>query len=523
MLRLARRAAPPRRSIASQRVSNRKFRETTGWAPRYPSVARGLGAREPRARAGGADPCVTRCCGSGCARARRPRARIDRGLGGVRAPARSTTTSPGSAAPGSRPTARTTSTSCATSASSTSRCSSWSRSFALVTLSVPLVRAVPGGWLVYSVPHLVYHLRHIEPFDTDDQVSIGASLALVPILAVVLLVHRRPSARGTHRRPVPSPVAVGAQRRPTLGRLPWLALLRRARSLRFFVFLLTSGSSSAERDQRSRGPNSLTRSWSTSGSSASPTRSTTCCSPPSPASTPSAPRSGCSASCQLPDDRLDRLAAMSESKNVVPATFEIDCSPRRSPPSRARGSAAGCSARCATATPCSSCCGPPTATTRPPTSPTLEYELVLADLASVEQRLDKQQRLRQGRQDRSCPRSPRSSGHRGVLGDGTPIYRSDLTADERALLGPVFLLTNKPVLVGRQHRRRPARRGRRARRAARRRRARRCASSSRAIPTSSRRRAPSAPSCSPTSACRESVVPAARARRVPAARARARS
>ena len=37
-------------------------------------------------------------------------------------------------------------------------------------------------------PHLVYHLRNMAPFATDDQVSIGASLALVPILAVVLLV-----------------------------------------------------------------------------------------------------------------------------------------------------------------------------------------------------------------------------------------------------------------------------------------------------------------------------------------------
>ena len=27
------------------------------------------------------------------------------------------------------------------------------------------------------------------------------------------------------------------------------------------------------------------------------------------------------------------------------------------------------------------------------------------------------------------------------------MYRSDLSADERALLGPVFLLTNKPALV----------------------------------------------------------------------------
>lgn len=59
---------------------------------------------------------------------------------------------------------------------------------ALVTLGPWLVRAALAGWLVYSVPHLVYHLRHMEPFATDDQVSIGASLALVPILAVVLFV-----------------------------------------------------------------------------------------------------------------------------------------------------------------------------------------------------------------------------------------------------------------------------------------------------------------------------------------------
>src|SRR6266487_2119324 len=30
---------------------------------------------------------------------------------------------------------------------------------------------------------------------------------------------------------------------------------------------------------------------------------------------------------------------------------------------------------------------------------------------------------------------------------GTPVYRSDLTTEERSLLGPVFLLTNKPMLV----------------------------------------------------------------------------
>jgi hypothetical protein len=66
---------------------------------------------------------------------------------------------------------------------------------ALVALTPILVRAVLAGWIVYSVPHLVYHLRHLDPFATDDQVSIVASLALVPILAIVLLaIDLRPAA-----------------------------------------------------------------------------------------------------------------------------------------------------------------------------------------------------------------------------------------------------------------------------------------------------------------------------------------
>lgn len=59
---------------------------------------------------------------------------------------------------------------------------------ALVVLTPVLVRAVLAGWLVYSVPHLVYHARHLDPFASSAQVSIIASLALVPILAAALLV-----------------------------------------------------------------------------------------------------------------------------------------------------------------------------------------------------------------------------------------------------------------------------------------------------------------------------------------------
>jgi hypothetical protein len=72
---------------------------------------------------------------------------------------------------------------------------------ALVALTPMLVRAVLVGWLVYSVPHLVYHLRHLDPFQTDDQVSIIASLALVPVLAIVLLVIELRPARSAAADP----------------------------------------------------------------------------------------------------------------------------------------------------------------------------------------------------------------------------------------------------------------------------------------------------------------------------------
>jgi len=147
---------------------------------------------------------------------------------------------------------------------------------------------------------------------------------------------------------------------------------------------------------------------------------------------------------QLPDHRLDELAAMSESKSVVPATFEImyipglSTEPGKGLGSRLLGQLRDCDAvlfvlRATDGNDPSSDLA------------TLEYELVLSDLASVEQRLGKQQRLYKG--DKTLgPEIKALERAIEVLGDGTPVYRSDLSADERTLLGPVFLLTNKPVL-----------------------------------------------------------------------------
>ncbi|MBV8161244.1 MAG: redox-regulated ATPase YchF [Acidimicrobiia bacterium] len=77
---------------------------------------------------------------------------------------------------------------------------------------------------------------------------------------------------------------------------------------------------------------------------------------------------------------------------------------------------------------------------------TLELELVLADVATLESQLDKRRRAAKG--DKSL------AGEVAVmektlaeLEAGIPVYRSTLGAEERGALRPLFLLTNKPVLA----------------------------------------------------------------------------
>jgi len=147
----------------------------------------------------------------------------------------------------------------------------------------------------------------------------------------------------------------------------------------------------------------------------------------------------------LPDERLDKLAAMSSSKNVVPATFQIIFLPGLSTEagkglgSRLLGTLRDCDALMLVVRADDG---------HDPARElaSLEEELILSDLGSVEQRVDKQRRAAKG--DKSLqPEVAALERAEAALSDGIPVYRSDLTADERALLMPVFLLTNKPALV----------------------------------------------------------------------------
>jgi hypothetical protein len=68
---------------------------------------------------------------------------------------------------------------------------------AAVTLVRAAVVAAAGAWVVYSLPHLVYHLRNLDVYDTTDQVLTVAALGGTLVLPVVVLVaeFRRPDLR----------------------------------------------------------------------------------------------------------------------------------------------------------------------------------------------------------------------------------------------------------------------------------------------------------------------------------------
>jgi ribosome-binding ATPase len=76
----------------------------------------------------------------------------------------------------------------------------------------------------------------------------------------------------------------------------------------------------------------------------------------------------------------------------------------------------------------------------------LELELTLADLESVENQIAK--RRKAARADRALADEVAAlDAAEAALGAGTPLYRSGLDAAQRSLLRPYFLLTNRPVLA----------------------------------------------------------------------------
>jgi hypothetical protein len=78
---------------------------------------------------------------------------------------------------------------------------------ALVTLARPVVLAAAAAWILYSLPHLVYHLRHLDLYDTTDKVLNVAALTGALVLPVIVLVAelRRPRTSQYIDRPFTAP------------------------------------------------------------------------------------------------------------------------------------------------------------------------------------------------------------------------------------------------------------------------------------------------------------------------------
>jgi GTP-binding protein YchF len=153
----------------------------------------------------------------------------------------------------------------------------------------------------------------------------------------------------------------------------------------------------------------------------------------------------------VPDPRLDRLAEMSKSKKVVPAGFQLvhlalppGAKPGEGLGAKFLGALRNCDAILVVLRAFDE--GGVGADPEGDLA-AIELELVMADLGSVEQRLDRQRRAaKSGDKEVAAEVDALERAH-AVLGEGTPIHRSGLTADDQARLAPVFLLTTKPILV----------------------------------------------------------------------------
>ena len=156
---------------------------------------------------------------------------------------------------------------------------------------------------------------------------------------------------------------------------------------------------------------------------------------------------------KVPDDRLDRLAVMSHSAQVVHAAVQFtDIGGLVEGASQGEGLGNAFLAHIREvdaivfvlrAFPDADVPGSPDPLEH---LRVVEIELALADLATAEKALDKNRRMLKGDKTLAPTVSllERCVEH---LGEGVPLYRAGLSDDDRESLREFFLLTNKPVMA----------------------------------------------------------------------------
>jgi len=156
---------------------------------------------------------------------------------------------------------------------------------------------------------------------------------------------------------------------------------------------------------------------------------------------------------KVPDARLDALAEMSHSRNVVPASVQVvDIGGLVEGASKGEGLGnrflGGIREVDAMVFVLRAFADPDVAGSDDPLEHlrVVEIELALADLETVEGRLGRAQKA--ARADRALAEEAAAlAAAHAALSDGRPLYRADLDSHTRQLLQSHFLLTNKPVLA----------------------------------------------------------------------------
>lgn len=156
---------------------------------------------------------------------------------------------------------------------------------------------------------------------------------------------------------------------------------------------------------------------------------------------------------KVPDPRLDRLAAMSASRNVVPAAVQfVDIAGLVKGAAQGEGLGNRFLAHIREVDMvvyvlrAFEDADVPGSTDPLEQLDTLEVELVYADAESVERHLDRRRKAARADPSQVAALEALEAAHE-ALARGTPLYRAGLTDQQRELLRPEFLLTNKAAMA----------------------------------------------------------------------------
>lgn len=83
---------------------------------------------------------------------------------------------------------------------------------AAVSLARAAVGAAAGAAIVAGVPHLAYHVAHLDLYGTGDQIGNVVSLSIGPVVGIILLVLtlRRPGVGESAKMPASSPTPLSS-------------------------------------------------------------------------------------------------------------------------------------------------------------------------------------------------------------------------------------------------------------------------------------------------------------------------